>query len=149
MNAGELRRVIASDLYLSQKVTGIYAVNTLPDTGLQASHGIIANIDEWGSAGTHWIAMFRDPRGGQGEFFDSFGRRPEYYDIRFKNFLTLNCASITYNTMSLQDKYSPTCALYVLYYLFRRARGQCMSDILSCFSTNATINELVVMHRSM
>ena len=146
MNAGQMRRVIADDLYLSSRVTGIYAVNTLPEFGLCPGHGIIANTDVWGSEGTHWIAIFRDPKDGHVEFFDSFGRRPENYDIGFKNFLTLNCTSITYNSRSLQDKYSSTCALYVLYYLFYRTRGQSMSDIVSCFSASSIINEALVNH---
>jgi hypothetical protein len=143
MNAGKLRRIIDSDLHLSLNVTGIFAVDTLPDTPLKPGRGVIANVDLWGGTGLHWIVLYRSPGGGC-EFFDSFGRKPQHYDERFKSFLSLDSKDVLYNRMPLQDSDSDECGAFCIYYLYHRCRGHKMNDILSHFSTNRLLNDVIV-----
>ncbi len=55
MNAGELKTVLLSDIYLSSNVGGIHAVDSLPATQLKPGQGIIANCDTLKSQGTHLV----------------------------------------------------------------------------------------------
>lgn len=67
----------------------------------------------------------------QCEFFDSFGRTPEDYDERLRDFVDRNSPLCLYNNIQVQPDFSSTCGLHVLYYLNARARGISMSDIVN------------------
>ena len=47
---------------------------------------MVANTDPSSKPGTHWVAFYF-PSKGKGEFFDSYGHPPIYYNNSFKNFL--------------------------------------------------------------
>ena len=143
MNAGRLRRIIEGDLHLSLNVTGIFAVDTLPNTSLKPCQGIIANTDIWGGEGLHWVVLYRSPC-GRCEFFDSFGRMPQHYDERFENFASCDSKDVIYNQLSLQQGDSNQCGAYCIYYLYHRCRGHNMDDILSHFSKNRVWNDMIV-----
>ena len=144
MDAGELSSIITKDLHLSLKVDRIYAVDTLPDTiSLKPSHGLIANVDVWGQAGIYWVCCF-DSRSGGFEFFDAAGKPSHYYSRRFNDCLNDNVKGILYNGKALQPTDSNMCGAYVLYYLYYRCRGYKMLHIISHFSNQGVINDLIV-----
>lgn len=80
--------------------------------------------------GAHWVAYWFD-NVNQCEFFDSFGRTPEDYDERLRDFVDRNSALCLYNNIQVQPDSSSTCGLHVLYYLKARARGISTSDIVN------------------
>ncbi len=144
MKAYEVRKSIASDPGLMLSVAGIYASDKLPHfVHHSLPYGFVANTDTWGNPGKHWVAFYMDEN-GQGEFFDSLGRPPQHYCEQFKSFLTTRCAKIVYNTRPLQSPDSVLCGQYCLYYLANRCRGATMQDILSHFTDNTNVNDMIV-----
>jgi hypothetical protein len=143
MTAAELRWVIDSDIYLSLNSVGIYAVDSLPEPDLQPGKFMVANSDIWDGDGLHWLTFYKS-HSGQFEFFDSFGRHAGYYDERFDHFLNSGHKDTLYNTTCLQDGDSSLCGAYCIYYLFHRCRGRKMIDILSHFSSNHRLNDVIV-----
>ncbi len=144
MKAYELRNAIKSDLGLMLTIAGIYASDKLPCFVLHSlPYGFIANTDTLGNPGKHWVAFYMDEN-GQGEFFDSLGKPPQHYCEQFKTFLTERCASIVYNARTLQGIDSVLCGQYCLYYLANRCRGATMEDILSQFTDNTSVNDMIV-----
>jgi hypothetical protein len=57
------------------------------------------------------------------EFYDSFGRLPEDYDIRLRNFIDRNSFVCVYDDVQVQSDSASTCSFHVLFYLYRRAQG--------------------------
>ena len=143
MNARRLRRILQSDRHLSSRVVGIFAVDTLQKCKLGPGQGVIVNTDVWKGRGIHWVVLYRSAQGNY-EFFDSFGRPPQYYDERFKTFLQRDLRDPIHNSMPLQDNDSDLCGAYVVYFLYFRSRGLTMKNIISHFSSNSRLNDKLV-----
>ena len=101
---------------------------------------MICNFDAHDKGGSHWIAMYVDEV-GQGEYFDSFGRKP--IDT-FETFLNKNCSSWTYNDKQVQSVISKFCGHYCVFYcLFKDLRYD-LSDIMKSFTTDTALNDMMV-----
>ena len=79
---------------------GVFSIDTLPDT----PHLLVCNTDPAHESGRHWIAIAVED--GRGEFFDSFGRRP---NAVFKRYLNRHCLSWIFNDKQLQSVTSKLC----------------------------------------
>ena len=77
-------------------------INTFP-------YGFVANTDPSTEPGMPWVAFYFPSR-EKGEFFDSYGHPPEYYDESFK-FETIE----TWNNRKLQSSWSEVWT--ILYFL--------------------------------
>jgi hypothetical protein len=146
MYAGEMREIIARDMALSLCVEGIYARDTLPTskTTQVTGHGLIVNSSLKYGIGKHWIAMYFNTEDGIGEFYDPLAQFPEHYGEEFTNYFTNNCTKPLYNTKVLQDSHSAKCGHHCVYYLSHRVRGISMHEILTHFSLNSSINDIIV-----
>jgi len=71
----------------------VFSVDTLPDR----PRLLVANTDPSNEPGRHWVCIRIE--GGRGEFFDSFGRRP---NALFERYLNRHCWLWTYNDI---DRY--------------------------------------------
>lgn len=133
MDSTQLIKIVESLRKLKPYFRGIYACNTLPDRVRQFPSAYVCNTDPIEKKGAHWVAYWFD-NVNQCELFDSFGRTPEDYDERLRDFMDRNSALCLYNNIQVQPDSSSTCGLYVLYYLKARARGISMSDIVNMTS---------------
>lgn len=59
---------------------GIFASNSLPVRVTRFPSAVVCNTDPIEEKGSHWIAFWLRNE-TECEFYDSFGRLPEYYDI--------------------------------------------------------------------
>lgn len=121
-------RVVASDK-LPYDTPGLYIVNTEPSE-MYGRHWLVVVIYSSGkSNGT-----------SSGEFFDSFGKAPEFYGFnRIKHY--------TFNTKCVQAYTSTYCWAYCLYYLFKHVQGMGMSYIVSLLDDNVYINDKNILNR--
>ena len=104
---------------------GSYVVNTNPST----------------APGEHWVAMlFNNPRSAK--FFDSYGLHPIVYGLT--DFLDSHSSSWDYNSKTLQSLISEVCGHYTVYYILFRSRGSSLSEILTHFSSNISLNDKTV-----
>ena len=96
MNSDEIER------FLSRRLTdfdGVFSIDTLPDR----PRLLVCNTDPSDKPGRHWVAIYVDDDGNRGEFFDSFGRRPD--DV-FERYMNRHCSSWIFNGRQLQAERS-------------------------------------------
>lgn len=134
MNTSQLLCTLKCDDTLRKDVQGVYAVDALPIGQLEKYPcGFIVNTDPSGMPGKHWVAIYFDAY-KTGEFFDSYGKRPEYYNTMFLTFLRRNALFYRYNNKKLQNDYSNVCGHYCVYFLMLRARQNSMQLIIDSLS---------------
>lgn len=139
----ELLRIISRDKTLSNIFIDVFPVNELPTLHYASNKPLclIVNTDASNLNGKHWIALYID-KDNVGEVFDSFGQRPPSYVQRWMN---LNTRFWYYTSLPVQSMYSSFCGLFCIYYLYHKARGKSLANILSDFHpNNLPLNDYVV-----
>ena len=118
-------------------IKGIYSRNEARPPNYQPC---ITNLDDFEGLGTHWV--FCRPKGGEYEYFDSFGLSPP---LKWENDLTLaGNKTFLRNDNQLQREGSVRCGYYCLLFLKERNKGRRFQDILSLFSDNLKESMAVV-----
>ena len=140
MNTSQLQCCVNCDPTLHGHVT-VCAADRLPKRIEHYPHGFIVNTDTFSQTGTHWCAIFiRDDK--YGEFFDSYGKGPGYYNSYFSIFLRENTTSFAFNEKRIQSNQSNVCGLYCLFYLHQRFKGLSLIKVNQMFSaTNFELND--------
>ena len=132
------------DPVINKQNGGVHAINQLPLSVNNAPRAYIINSQE--SSNTyngHWICVYYD--GHNFEFFDSFGKPPDYYSRFLTRVLESNDTEYRMNTKRLQADSSAVCGHYCLYYCYYRCRGKTMADILKeAFTKDLYSNDLYV-----
>ncbi len=85
----------------------------------------------------HWIVIYvKDPIV---DFFDSFGRNPIHFNLRFKN------KHVNIYSKNVQDKNSLTCGYYCIAYVYMK-----MCNMLDCyfqiFTKDKIMNDKKIIH---
>lgn len=94
------------------------------------------NTDSYLRTGTHWCAFYFQKK-GVGEFFDSYGRKPSFYNNNFHSFLKTHAnESAIINTNRLQSDYSNVSGFYCLLYLVGRFNSISMNSFVKMFTPN-------------
>ena len=137
MNTAQIRHALEHDPITRKMFCGVFPSDKLPQTLEKYPCGFVANTEPSGRPGTHWIAFYF-PSEGEGEFFYSYGRSPNYYK-EFKKFLGKH--SWDYNKRKLQSDWSDVCGQYCIFYLSHRARGVSMKKIVQMFSNDTMLND--------
>lgn len=144
MNTKQLDWVMKSDRFAKLQFRGVYAADQLPVKVREFPSAYIANTDPTSKPGTHWVAFyFADEV--HGEFFDSYGMSPDFYNEKFEQFVKTNSSTWTFNDKKLQSLDSQVCGQYCLYYLLLRCRGITKSKIIEQFSDNVKRNDRYVV----
>ena len=101
----------------------------------------VVNTDPSTAPGEHWVAMFFNNQ-RFAEFFDSYGLHPIVYGLT--GVLDSHSSSWTYNSKTLQSLISEVCGPYTVYYILFRSCGCSLSEILTHFSSNVSLNNKTV-----
>ena len=136
METDEVERFINGDRVCREMFQGVFSADTLPNR----PRLVICNTDPSYKPGQHWIAIHVDGN-GRGEFFDSFGRRPNQL---FERYMNEHCISWVYNTRQLQSLISSFCGYYCIFYCMFRSRGINMNGIVKCFTKDTSFNDSIV-----
>ena len=144
MNTLQLKQILSSDSFIKKSFGGVYACDQLSTLTVDSyPKSIVVNTDPTNLPGTHWVAIyFTDEM--KGEFFDSYGRRPDDYNRHFLNFMDRNSLEWESNEKELQSAFSAVCGQYCIYYLFHRCRDIPMSSIVNKFSGDKLRNDQIV-----
>jgi len=113
----------------------MFSIDNLPDD----PHLLVCNTDPYYKPGRHWIAIYIED--GQGEFFDSFGHRP---NIDFERYMNRHCVSCNFNNRQLQSIISKFRGYYCIYLCVRRSRGIDMCKIVRSFTSDTGLNDVLV-----
>lgn len=117
----------------------VYASNCIPMYGALPIY-LVCNLDPDTKPGSHWVAIAVDVN-GNGEYFDSYGRKPTGYHL---NFMKRNCKKWIYNDKRLQNDLTSVCGEYCLVYLFFKFFKKSMLDFVNNFSNNTLCNDLLL-----
>lgn len=120
-------------------VCNVFAANRLP-IYMSPPVYLISNLDPDTKPGSHWIAVFINAD-GIGEYFDTFGRKPEGYHLTF---LKRNAIRWTYNNKVIQNIFSSYCGEYSLLYLYLKYRGMCLKNFVNMFTGNTINNDILI-----
>lgn len=119
--------------------SNVFAANRIPFR-ISLPVFLISNLDPDSKPGSHWIAIHIDIN-GEGEYFDSFGRKPCGYH---KLFLIRNTKRWIYNNVPLQNRFTSVCGEYCLVYLYFKFHRKSLLDFIRLFSENSLCNDLIL-----
>lgn len=117
----------------------VFAANRIPMIITPPVY-MISNLDPDTKPGSHWIAIFIDCN-GVGEYFDTFGRKPEGYHL---SFLKRNARRWCYNNKAVQSVFSTVCGEYCLLYLYFKFRGMTLTNFVQIFNKDPFSNDVIL-----
>jgi len=132
VNSDEIDRFLRARV---RDFDGVFSIDNLPDD----QRLLVCNTDPSNKPGRHWIAIYIHD--GRGEFFDSFGRRPNIY---FERYINRHCVSWNFNDRQLQCLISKFCGHYCIYFYVRRSRVIDMCKIVRSFTSDTGLNDVLV-----
>lgn len=145
MNTQEIAAVLRNLSYTKSTFQGVFPSDRLPMHVERYPAALVANVDGHDRPGSHWCAFYIDDE-QHGEFFDSYGQKPEEYCSSFKTFLDNNCKQWTYNSQQMQSLGSNVCGHYCLYFIVNRCQSVSLKTIVSRFTENYNNNDRYVYH---
>jgi hypothetical protein len=145
MNTRQITAVLQKDPFTKPYFQGVFPSDQLPNKIENYPAAFVANVDPKGQPGSHWCAFYFT-QDQQGEFFDSYGLKPQYYTQAFLTFIENNSREWTYNHQDLQSLTSNVCGHYCLYYVINRCRNVAMKAIVNRFSKNTRKNDNFVYY---
>lgn len=110
----------------------VYAANRLPLV-VDVPTYLIGNLDPDTQPGSHWVAVHIDGN-RNGEYFDSYGRRPAG---PYHRFIKRNTRQWRYNVTSLQNELTSVCGEYCVMYLAHRYIGGSLDSFVNIFRANS------------
>ena len=128
MNTDQIQLVL-KHLFKNSRVQflGVFASDRLPSLPAIRAFSpccYVANTEQTGWGGAHWVAFFH-PTAGKLEFFDSFGKLPKEfgYDIP-------RSIQIQQNKIQVQGRRSEVCGQLCVYFLYHRSHGTPTQSII-------------------
>src|SRR5271154_323152 len=124
--------------YLLHRIlSNVENINVIPCDGLSNmthnNFAYIVNSDPSSKPGTHWLALYQNPKDKSIEFFDSFGMSFEYYGVNFTEFI-MNCnRNVKISNRHIQSLHGTTCGEYCVYFLAKRTKGYSFQSIIDEF----------------
>jgi len=87
--------------------------------------------------GSHWVCFYVYEQNARtvADFWDSLGKSPQDYG------LTTPFRIVNRNTYKLQCDKSESCALFCIYFLWKRCKGNSFEKIHSSFSSSCKAND--------
>ena len=143
MDSIQILKVLKGDSFTETVFQEVLPSDRLPKQIVKRPKGFIVNVDPSNKPGSHWVAIYLT-EDGKGEFFDSYGQRPDVYSQSFKTFLKKFSIRFTWNDRILQSIRSRVCGQYCLFYALHRCRNIPMSSIVNMFSKNRDWNDNLV-----
>ena len=130
MNDIRLNGILKRFKPLTNIFIGVFGKNELKATSYPFC--LISNESNYGTKGTHWVALYFDVAGNC-DYFDSYGQPPKK---EIQDFMNKHAKSIQVNTKQFQSIDSDVCGQYCIYFLTKRALHHSMHEILSVFNEN-------------
>ena len=121
---------------------GVYPSDLLPQSIRQAGT-VIINSDPHTKEGSHWLAIYFEPKSSEAFYFDSYGHPS--FNTHIQTFIRRNCTVWDYNTIQLQGPTSLVCGKYCcLFALFmdRRFTPKQYVNLFTADIANRQISEL-------
>ena len=132
MNSDEIDRFLRRRL---RNFDGVFSIDNLPEN----PRLLVCNTDPSDKPGRHWVAI--SVENGCGEYFDSFGRRP---NCEFERYMNRHCSSWHFNDKQLQSIVSKFCGYYCIYFCIIRSRCVDMRKVVRSLTSDTGLNDVLV-----
>lgn len=142
LNTRQLIDICKSDPKLSPSFLGVFAKDQIP-LKIRFPSAFIVNTQSSWQNGEHWVAFYFSSE-KEADFFDSFGRHPEYFG--HEKYLKNTASKWRYNPLQLQSYVSHICGYYCVLFLLYRSRGFSLDDFLCKFKDDENLNDLVLIN---
>ena len=143
MDENEIKAMINQDDFSSNFI-GVFSRTRIPITNSFPA-GYIINLDNFGSPGFHWIAVYVSIK--YIYIFDSFGRNflnDPFISAFLRSFA--NQRIFVSSPYILQHHNSSTCGLYCILFILILSRGYSFNQFISMFNLKRTkCNDLAVV----
>ena len=114
MNTAQVAYALEHDPKTSKKFCGVFPIDKLPQTIDRYPCGLIVNTDPSTKPGMHWVAVFlTSPQNG--EWFDSYGKPPEFYGAVFTEFMKTSIVTSGSGTTANRKAIGPTYVDTIVY----------------------------------
>lgn len=143
MNGKELHDILQSNTCTHRFFKGVFARDGLPKDNRYPS-AYVVNTAPMTHRGEHWVAIvLKSSR--HGVFFDSFGRRPEFYGNELIDFFRSHVTSYECFNVAVQAKTSSMCGLFVLTFLMLYLCFDfSLQQIVTYFDSDRNVNDQLV-----
>lgn len=140
MEGSEINELMNASDVLREYNCGVYAKDQLP-AGLPLGGAYVVNSQNSELPGRHWLSFWRNPAMNTNvvESWDSLGRPPSHYGIHLSGDMV-----VLYNNRRIQSDQSGTCGLHAVFFLYYKATGASMEQILDVFSEDKVDNDGIV-----
>ena len=141
-----LRKVFVASKKYSKGATflGVFPKDKLPaNIPRDKPSLLVANTDDHGKPGQHWIAICFVPDRQLAEYFDSYGEPPL---PQFAAYMAKRAKRVKRNRKQLQSMASMFCGHYVILFCAFRAIGYDVNRFSNIFTRDYGFNDLIVHH---
>ena len=132
LNTLDLYKFLRSNAITRCKLGNVCAVDELDPIDFQKPALYVLNTAPSNSNGRHWVCIFI-PEHSPPEFFDPLGKKPDYYHIKFENFLINRGPGYYHNMTPFQSIHSTACGYFCLYYGAMRCAEVSFRDVVNTF----------------
>lgn len=140
MDTSEIQLALQTNSLTKPIFVGVFPSNHIPNNFYSTLKDkcVVFNFDENDEPGSHWVVMYKTAT-QYIEYFDPYGLPPIHEHIYEKA-----KGKIRYNIKQLQSNESVFCGLYCLYFVYKKALGYKLQDIVRPFTENYTMNDSYV-----
>lgn len=132
--------ILKKDEYTKNIYLGSFARNELPTKPKHPSCFIL-NTDPRNKPGKHWLAFYYN-QNGDCDFFDSYGKSPEYFNL--EEYISKTSNNWTWNKRRLQGN-SNFCGFYCVLFLLYKTRNKIL-NFFNEFYLNYTKNDKKILN---
>lgn len=141
MNTKQLWQALSENSETDKYFDGVFPRDALKEIK-QKPKLIICNTDPSDKPGEHWVLFFFDDENNV-EFFDSLGKRMDYYNSDLINFASKFAIYHKWCTKRIQPVNSDLCGHYCLYYAHKRCKGENMESIITSMKSPTSVLKYV------
>ena len=120
LNTIDLNQILQRNPITKKVYLGTYPACEIPKSR-KKRYCFITNTDQHDEPGTHWTAWMVE--GDNVEFFDSFGRPPNDFQMPYEFKKYILGKKVSYSTLRVQEFSSSTCGYFCIYYIYFRSMG--------------------------
>lgn len=146
MDEDQIAQLLKSDRFTRKYFVGVFS-RTHITIAKKLPAIYVINLDNYGSPGFHWIAVYVDHK--TINIFDSFGGN-FLNDPKFASFINY-CKNKNQKLVSspnvIQGAFSSTCGLYCILFAMIMARKKSFKDFLSIFKNNDPISNDIAISK--
>ena len=140
MNSQGLKSYCLKHSHIKPYFGGVVPKNLIPISLRRKPIFYIVNTAASYENGQHWVVLWFDHN--TIEYFDSLGSPPS--ELEIERSLSWHGPDYVYNSTEVQGHLTKTCGQFCLFYIYFKARGLSMTEIVAKFNKNYILNDVKV-----